>query len=133
VTDFVASGTGLPARMREFVVLRTSQLLGNEFEWNFHSNSALKRGLDADEISALTRWQIPDSCSVPERAALTLVDQCIAGEVTDDCIAELQVLLSSREIVELCLFIGYYRMAQTLAVVAGYTDEAPQPSVPLSL
>jgi 4-carboxymuconolactone decarboxylase len=132
MTDFVKSGTGLPPRLREIVVLRVSVLLHNDFEWNYHSHSALDRGLTLEEIVALRGGYIPDSFGEAECVAVRFVDQCITAEVTDACVAELRAVFTSRDIVELCTCIGYYRMAEILAAVADYAGDAPDPTVPLA-
>jgi len=83
----VADEAGIDARLREVVMLHSSQLNGCAFCVRVHVERALAAGMDADEIAQLATWRESGVFSDRDRAALELAEAYVdisAGGIPDD-------------------------------------------------
>ena len=89
----------LDPRRRELAILRTAAVTGAEYEWIQHESIAGGVGLEADVFDADDRLVL--------LCAEELLRNDAVGEAT---FSRARERLSDREIVELILAVGYYRM-----------------------
>lgn len=105
----LTTGT-VPTRLKELIIVRTSQV--NETPYCLASHTILARNLGwtDDQLCHLADWPSRDDFSAAEKAALRLAETVTrnANAVTDAQFAELRVFYSEGEIVELLCAIGLF-------------------------
>lgn len=100
----------LPIKLKELIIVRTSQL--NETPYCLASHTILAKGLgwNDDQLGHLAEWDKRNDFTPAEKAALRLAETVTrdAHSVTDEQFAELRSLYSEGEIVELLCAIGLF-------------------------
>jgi len=104
------SAAALPRALREIMILRAVQLLSSEYAWAEHVVMAHDAGVEPQLIDALATWQDSSLFDEDERLGLALVEQSVAGAVTDDLLQSLTSRFSDPEIIELAMTVGFYAM-----------------------
>jgi alkylhydroperoxidase family enzyme len=99
-----------PRRLRELMILRTAIVMRSEYEWHQHEPMALAAGATREQVDALTAWQVSSLFDPAEKAALTLTDAMLTGNVPDAVHDELRRHFDDQERVELVLTAGFYAM-----------------------
>ena len=103
------SGT-VPSKLKELIIVRTSQL--NETRYCLASHTILARNLGwtDDQLTHLANWAQRSDFTPAEKAALRLAETVTrnANAVTDEQFAELRNFYSEGEIVELLCAIGLF-------------------------
>jgi 4-carboxymuconolactone decarboxylase len=127
--------TELDPRLRELVILRVVQRCNGRYAWVQHAPMAGTVGVTNAQIAALERGEVPaDLFEDRERKAFVLADEiletCSAKEVT---FAAVHKIFSPREIVELVLLTGYFRMISGLMTTLDVEVESPFGSKVLDL
>ena len=127
----------VPKRLKELIIVRTSQL--NETPYCLASHTRLARGLgwSDDQLTHLAEWPRREDFTPAEKAALRLAETVTrnAHAVTDEQFAELRKYFSEGEIVELLCSIGLFnyfnrfndalQMRPTKPGEGGRTEPAP--------
>jgi 4-carboxymuconolactone decarboxylase len=113
---FLVAGN-LPDRERELIILRVARNTGCEYEYAQHVSIGERAGLTRAEIESIVR---DDGDWAPaDQVEHDLVDELCADDcVTDATWARLAEGHDERELVELVLVAGYYRM------LAGFLNSA---------
>ena len=100
----------VPIRLKELIIVRTSQV--NETPYCLASHTILARNLGwtDDQLSHLADWSRRNDFTPAEKAALRLAETVTrnANAVTDEQFAELRGFYSEGEIVELLCAIGLF-------------------------
>jgi len=100
----------VPTRLKELIIVRTSQV--NETPYCLASHTILAKGLGwtEDQLANLADWPLRNDFTPAEKAALRLAETvtCDANSVTDEQFAELRNYYSKGEIVELLCAIGLF-------------------------
>jgi uncharacterized peroxidase-related enzyme len=100
----------VPTRLKELIIVRTSQV--NETPYCLASHTILARNLGwtDDQLSHLADWSRRDDFTPAEKAALRLAETVTrnANAVTGEQFAELRSFYSEGEIVELLCAIGLF-------------------------
>jgi alkylhydroperoxidase family enzyme len=117
----------LPAKLRELAILRVARLSHAEYEWVQHVPIAKAVGASDAQIAALERGDPAADCfDEIERAVLRFTGEVVrdvgCSQTTFDAVAK---QLSSREIVELVLAIGFYMTVARLMEVAKIDLDPP--------
>lgn len=103
------SGT-VPTRLKELIIVRTSQV--NMTPYCLASHTILAKGLgwNDDQLAHLADWAKRDDFTAAEKAALRLAETvtCDANAISDEQFAELRGFYSEGEIVELLCAIGLF-------------------------
>ena len=109
--------TDLTARVREAAILQVARVLGSDYEWWAHTRVGRAAGLTDDEIASLSSGSYLGADPV-EAASATLVAILLESNVVnDEQFAVLSEALSTQQIVDLTVLVGYYRtLAQLMAV-----------------
>jgi uncharacterized peroxidase-related enzyme len=105
----LSTGT-VSTRLKELIIVRTSQV--NVTPYCLASHTILARGLGwtDDQLSHLADWQAREDFTPAEKAALRLAETVTldAHTVSDEQFAELRSFYSEGEIVELLCAIGLF-------------------------
>jgi AhpD family alkylhydroperoxidase len=102
----------LDPRRRELAILRTAAVTGAEYEWIQHESIARGVGASEEQIAAVKAGDL-EAAGFDEDDRLVL--RCAEELLRNDAIGEATLAsarerLSDREILELILAVGYYRM-----------------------
>jgi 4-carboxymuconolactone decarboxylase len=119
--------TALDPRLRELVILRVAQRSDGAYVWGQHVAIARTVGVSDAQIEALERGEtLADVFTDRELTVFALADEMVdACRASDDTFAAVRALLSPREIVELLLLIGYFRMVCGLMTTLDVEVESP--------
>jgi AhpD family alkylhydroperoxidase len=103
----------LPRRDTELVILRVSHLTGAEYEAVHHRRMGLAAGLTLEQVEAIAGEDPGDAGPFSGRQELLL--RAVDELHRDDAIGEetfvgIRRELSDRDLVELCMLAGHYRM-----------------------
>lgn len=127
---FLQRGT-LGERVREIAILRSSYRSGSIYEFGQHTLIGRAAGLTDDEITSLATEAADSTWSEAERRVITMVDELSADDiVSDDTWAGLRADWDDRQLVELLLLPGLYRMLAGFLNSAGVQLEADAPGWP---
>ncbi|MBW4039953.1 MAG: carboxymuconolactone decarboxylase family protein [Acidobacteria bacterium] len=105
----LATGS-LPTRLKELVVVRTSQLNCTAYCLASHTAISLKLGWTPDHIEALKNWQSSPLFSEAEKQAINLAEAMTlrSHDYTTQEMAELRRFYSEGEVVELLAAVGLF-------------------------
>ena len=105
----LSTGT-VPAKLKELIIVRTSQVNVTPYCLASHTILAKNLGWSDEQLSHLADWPQRDDFTPAEKAALRLAETVTrdANAVTDEQFAELRGFYSEGEIVELLCAIGLF-------------------------
>ena len=130
----------VPVRLKELIIVRTSQLNQTPYCLASHTRLAKNLGWSDDQLTNLAEWPRRDDFTSAEKAALRLAETVTrdAHAVTDEQFAELRTYYSEGEIVELLCAIGLFnyfnrfndalQMQPTRPGEGGRDEAAPEPA-----
>lgn len=104
--------TELNAVLRELIILRVGKLAGCSYEWGQHTVIGKMVGVSDEQIAALERDDLDATCfDEPTRLTLRFATE-VARDVraSDATFATMTPHFSPRQIVEVIVTVGYYRM-----------------------
>jgi uncharacterized peroxidase-related enzyme len=131
----------VPAKLKELVIVRTSQINETPYCLASHTTLARKLGWTDDQLAHLADWTRRQDFTPAEKAALRLAETVTrdANSVSDEQFAELRGFYSEGEIVELLCSIGLFnyfnrfnnalQMQPTKPGEGGYQPENSAPAV----
>jgi alkylhydroperoxidase family enzyme len=129
---YLSRNLAMTLRDRELVILRTTALLGAQYEWGVHVASyAGKAGLDPGQIRSVTRGSFGDPCwSDPrDRAVPRAVDElCRSHDLSDAAWQELVEAVGGDGTIDLLLLCGWYHAISFVALAARLPDEPDAPA-----
>ncbi len=109
----------LLARVREVVILRVAWRTGSVYEWGQHVRIGRDSGLSDEEIVTLATEAADAVWSDAERLAVTVADElCADDDLTDATWSAALAEWGERDLIELILLVGNYRM------LAGFLNAA---------
>lgn len=113
----VRNQTGVPADLRELIILRVAVLNGAGFEFDAHVPHAEKAGVGTEKIQAVRNRSLPDVFAPLERLVLELTDAMTTDIVVPDALMEqLQQHFDAKSLVELVATAAAYNMVSRLLV-----------------
>jgi alkylhydroperoxidase family enzyme len=117
----------LGAALRELAILHTARLCGAEYEWTQHVAIATAVGVTDAQVDALAAGRIDAPCfGACEHAVLVAATDLVRGDPMPEAhFTALQQHLSTREIVELVLAVGFYVTLARLMVLAEIDPDPP--------
>jgi uncharacterized peroxidase-related enzyme len=100
----------LPTKLKELIIVRTSQVNETPYCLASHTILARKLGWSDDQLAHLAEWREREDFTPDEKAALRLAETVTrnANDVSDEQFAELRGFYSEGEIVELLCSIGLF-------------------------
>jgi alkylhydroperoxidase family enzyme len=112
----ILTQTELDPRLRELVILRVARRCEARYAWVQHAAIAASVGVSDTQIAALERGDLTaDHFTARECTALAFADEVLdVPRVADDTFAWVREQFSPREVVELLLTVGYFRMMDRL-------------------
>ncbi|MBM4265644.1 MAG: carboxymuconolactone decarboxylase family protein [Deltaproteobacteria bacterium] len=118
----------LAGNLRELAILRVAHLSKAPYEWVQHVPIALQTGCTQAQVDALERGDVSAACfDGKERAVLTFTDEVVKDvRPSDQALQALEQHLSSREVVELTIAIGFYMLMARVMEVTGIEVEPAQ-------
>jgi uncharacterized peroxidase-related enzyme len=137
----LTTGT-VPLKLKELIIVRTSQLNETPYCLASHSQMARNLGWSEEQITRLAEWEVRDDYSPAEKAALLLAETVTldSNSVGDEQFAELRQFFEEGEIVELLCTIGLFnyfnrfnnalQMQPTKPGEGGETGEEPEGGAP---
>lgn len=117
----------LSAKLRELAILRVASLSGCRYEWVQHVSIGMLMGVTRLQVDAIEKSQIHAECfDAVERRVLDFATEVVRDvRCSQRTFSRLLEHLSSREIVELVLAIGYYMMIARLLETLEVDVELP--------
>jgi AhpD family alkylhydroperoxidase len=113
----VRKQTGIPADLRELMILRVAVLNGASFEYDAHVPHALKAGVLQAKVEATREREISPSFASLERLVLELTDRMTRDIVLPDELMErLRAHFDAKGLVELVTTVAAYNMVSRLLV-----------------
>jgi len=106
----VLNGGTVSTKLKELIIVRTSQVNETPYCLASHTALAKKLGWTGEQIAHLAEWSQRDDFNPAEKAALRLAETVTrdAHKVSDEQFAELRSFYSEGEIVELLCAIGLF-------------------------
>jgi 4-carboxymuconolactone decarboxylase len=109
--DYLRYKTTLPPRLSEFVILMTSRVWTQQYEWNAHYPIAIKAGVDPQVAQAIAEGRRPDAMSAEEAALFDLCTELHRDHaISDSTYARAVGAFGERGVVEAIGISGYYTM-----------------------
>lgn len=113
----VRKQTGVPAALRELIILRVAVLNGAPFEFQAHAPIALREGVNEQKIAAVAETAIAKIFDPEERLVLELTDSMTRDIVVpDDLMLELKQRYDDERLVELVATVAAYNMVSRFLV-----------------
>jgi 4-carboxymuconolactone decarboxylase len=125
--DYVRYRSVLPPRLSEFVILMTSRLWTQNYEWNAHEPIARQQGLSPDVIKAISEGRRPDRMSEEEDILYTFFDELARNRSVSDATYERAVAkFGEQGVIDTLGIVGYYSM---LAMVLNTARTPAKPAL----
>lgn len=123
--------SGLPLRVRELVIDRTTARLDAEYEWGVHAAAfGAAAGLSEADLVNTVRGQSRDFAA-GEALVVALVDELVdTSSVSDALWAKLSSEFSDEQILELLVLCGWYHMISFVVNASRVTPEEWAPKFP---
>lgn len=123
----IAMKADLNFNLRELAILRVAQRCQARYAWVHHAAIARATGVSDAQLSALERGEVPAGLfSRRDRIILAFTDEVLdSNRVSDELFVRAQKEFSSRELVELLLTIGYFRMIGGLLTTLNVEVDPP--------
>jgi len=113
----VRNQTGVPAALRELIILRVAVLNEAPFEFQAHAPIALREGVNEQKIFAVADNPIAKIFDPEERLVLELTDSMTRDIVVpDDLMLELKQRYDDERLVELVATVAAYNMVSRFLV-----------------
>ncbi|CAN7581336.1 carboxymuconolactone decarboxylase family protein [Variovorax sp. LjRoot290] len=113
----VRNQTGVPADLRELMILRVAVLNGAGFEYDAHVPHAQKAGVGAEKIDAVRQDGLSDVFAPPERLVLELTDAMTRQVVVpEELMDRIQQHFDPKGVVEVVATVAAYNMVSRLLV-----------------
>jgi len=105
----LTTGT-LPTKLKELVIVRTSQINRCEYCLGSHTQIAIKLGWSREQLDDLANFENRNDFSPAEKAALSLAEQMTldSDHIPDEFFAGLSDFYDEGEVVELMAAIGLF-------------------------
>lgn len=113
----VRNQTGVPAGLRELIILRVAVLNGASFEFDAHVPHAEKAGVSSEKIAAVRSKALPEIFTPVERLVLALTDAMTRQIVVPrELMTQVQQHFDAKGVVELVATVAAYNMVSRLLV-----------------
>ena len=108
---YIRTGSTLPGRVRELLILRIGWLCGAEYEWAQHVPIARREGLTDDEIAQIARGPNVPEWDPVEAALLRAADELHADDtVSDETWRALSASFDERGLIDIVITVAGYKM-----------------------
>jgi 4-carboxymuconolactone decarboxylase len=123
--------TGLPADVREVVIIMTGRYWMAQFEWNAHQAAALQNGVSPAIVEAIATGKRPAGMKPEIEIAYNLIDELLTThQVTDATFKAAKDKYGERGVVDMIGLSGWYGLVSMLLNVDRYPlPEGVQPGL----
>jgi AhpD family alkylhydroperoxidase len=117
----------LDPQLRELAILAVAREIGCAYEWGQHVALARLVGVSDEQIAAVERGDIDEPCfGSREKITLAATQAWLRQPRLEDTLwAELSSHFSPRQLIELCLVVGFYSMLARVLESAEVDLDAP--------
>jgi 4-carboxymuconolactone decarboxylase len=123
--DYLRFNSVLPPRLSEFAILITARTWTQNYEWDAHSQLALRGGLSADIIKAIAEGRRPEKMAADEDVLYTFCDELHRNQsISDATYARTVSTFGEQGVVDIVGISGYY----TLLAMVLNTARTPVPA-----
>ena len=124
VNRYLRYEAGIPARLREIVILATAREMDSAFEWAAHEPEALAVGVPADVIDRIKHRKDTAGLDAADATAIDLVRELWrTHRLSSASFARARDLYGPKQLVELVLLTGSY--ASTAMLLAALDMQVP--------
>jgi 4-carboxymuconolactone decarboxylase len=134
VGEYFRFECGLDKRLSELAILLAARAWTQQFVWDFHADVAVRAGLSAATVEAVSEGRRPLEMARDESIVYDFVVEVLTNRsVCDPTYARAVELLGETGVVDLLGIVGYYTMLSTILNVTRVPlDEGrPLPLVPM--
>ena len=118
--------TGLPANVREVIIIMTGRFWMAQYEWNSHKAAALQNGVTPAIVDAIAAGKRPAGMPPEMEIAYNLIDELLTThQVTDTTFQAAKNKYGERGVVDMIGLSGWYGLVSMLLNV----DRYPLPEV----
>ncbi len=129
--SYLLRDSGLPAKTRELIIMRTGYLIRAKYEWSHHVPIAKEAGLTDEEIARIAEGPEAEGWSEEYAAVLMAVDQLRREAfITDDVWQTLEKYYDAKQLVEIIYTSGGYTMTGLAINSFGIQVEPGYPAFP---
>ncbi|WP_153505021.1 carboxymuconolactone decarboxylase family protein [Cumulibacter manganitolerans] len=101
--------SGLTAREREILILRTAYGIRADYEWGHHARIGSKAGIEDDVIAQLA--QASPALGADDALLATAADELVGDHrLSDATWTALTARFSEQQVIEICMLVGSYVM-----------------------
>jgi alkylhydroperoxidase family enzyme len=127
----VASGSTLPPRDREILMLRIGWLCQSEYEFGQHSRFGKEAGLTDEEIIRITKGPDAPGWDKFDAALIRAVDELYHTDIISDATWEsLSVRFNEKQLIDVIITVGQYNMVSWALNSLGVQLEEGVPGFP---
>lgn len=132
--NHVLSGSTLPARERELIILRTGYLCASGYEWAQHAAIARRAGVTDGEIRLLVQGPSAPEWADHDRALLNAVDELIDSKfIADATWAALGQRWDRKQLMDIVFTVGQYTLVSMALNTFGVQIEDDTERFPVEL
>lgn len=119
-------------RQRELIILRTTAMLGAEYEWGVHvAYFAEKAKITPAEIAATVHGGAADWARPEEAMLVRIVGALIHAATIDDALwAEARAHFDAAQMIEILALVGFYHLVSFTVNATGVAREPGAPRFP---
>jgi 4-carboxymuconolactone decarboxylase len=111
LSNYLRDSTCLSARDREIAILRQAWDSGSDYQWAMHARMALNADLTTAEVERIARGPGSPDWAPHEVAIMRAVDELHrASRVSDQTWDALRAHYDERQVIELLVLVGSYRL-----------------------
>jgi len=113
--------TGLPANVREVIIIMTGRYWMAQYEWNSHKNAALQNGVASEIVDAIATGNRPTGMPPEMVIAYNLIDELLTThQVTDATFNAAKDKYGEKGVVDMIGLSGWYGLVSMLLNVDRY-------------
>jgi 4-carboxymuconolactone decarboxylase len=128
VGDYLRYQSVFPPHLSEFVILVTSRLWSQQYEWSLHRPIALQAGIDSAIVEAIADGRRPQRMSAEQAILYDFATELVrTGTVSDDVYDRVFTRFGERGVMDAIGIVGYYTL---LAMVLNAARTSPEPGTP---
>ena len=128
VGDYLRYQSVFPPQLSEFVILVTSRLWSQQYEWSLHRPIALQAGIDSAIVEAIADGRRPQRMSAEQAILYDFATELVrTGTVSDDVYDPVFTRFGERGVMDATGIVGYYTL---LAMVLNAARTPPEPGTP---
>jgi 4-carboxymuconolactone decarboxylase len=130
--EYLRYNSKLPSRLNEFVILLTSRVWTQQFEWNTHESLALKAGVKREIIDAVRSGRRPEGMDADQELVYDFLMELHHNQsVSDQTYGRAVTKFGEQGVIDMVGVTGYYTMLAMIMNVAR-TPLPPGDQLPLA-